>query len=408
MKILFVNFVGRSGSTGKLVGSIANYLEKKHHNSLTLYGRNPYVNEKGCLKFCTEFEAKIQSFFLRYGITLEYGGNYFATYNLLRKISKYAPDVVHIHCLNGSCVNIFLLLSFLGRHNIKTIVTNHAEFYYTGVCPHAYECLEFTKIPGCVNCPRPQKATRARYFPRPSCSWDKMYKAFNSFNYDNLVVTCVSPWVLSRAKLSPIVNKYRLVLVENGINCNVFHYRPDSRVFKKLDFSHKKMILHVSAGFYPNDESNNKGGYYVCKLAQKMPDIQFVVVASNMDYDSLPENVYVWGTTKSQEELAELYSIADLTIVTSRRETFSMVCAESLCCGTPVVGFKAGGPESIGLPKYTEFVEFGNVEGLMESSVNMLSQFVDKVSLSLLATKHYSDEVMCSKFYHLYEELLLS
>jgi glycosyltransferase involved in cell wall biosynthesis len=35
-----------------------------------------------------------------------------------------------------------------------------------------------------------------------------------------------------------------------------------------------------------------------------------------------------------------------------------MIVAESLCCGTPVVGFKAGGPESIAIDDYCVFVQF--------------------------------------------------
>ena len=41
--------------------------------------------------------------------------------------------------------------------------------------------------------------------------------------------------------------------------------------------------------------------------------------------------------------LAEYYSLVDVTVITSFHETFSMVVAESLSCGTPIVGFKAGG-----------------------------------------------------------------
>ena len=53
---------------------------------------------------------------------------------------------------------------------------------------------------------------------------------------------------------------------------------------------------------------------------------------------------------EDQSELAAFYSLADVTLLTSEKETFSMVCAESLCCGTPVVGFQAGAPEGISLP----------------------------------------------------------
>lgn len=62
--------------------------------------------------------------------------------------------------------------------------------------------------------------------------------------------------------------------------------------------------------------------------------------------------------------LAAWYSAADAALLTSHRETFSLVTAESLCCGTPVVGFRAGGPESIAPPSCCKFVEYGDLDAL--------------------------------------------
>ncbi|MDQ6661189.1 MAG: glycosyltransferase [Chloroflexota bacterium] len=46
---------------------------------------------------------------------------------------------------------------------------------------------------------------------------------------------------------------------------------------------------------------------------------------------------------KPQEELPELYSAADVTVVPSYHESFGLVAVESLACGTPVVATRAGG-----------------------------------------------------------------
>ena len=44
-----------------------------------------------------------------------------------------------------------------------------------------------------------------------------------------------------------------------------------------------------------------------------------------------------------QETVANLYSVADITIVPSRVEPFGLVAIESLACGTPVIASRAGG-----------------------------------------------------------------
>jgi len=98
--------------------------------------------------------------------------------------------------------------------------------------------------------------------------------------------------------------------------------------------------------------------------------------------------------------------MADLTILTSKRETFSMVVAESLCCGTPVVGFQAGGPESIALPEYSEFVEQGNVEALKKAVLHVLSQKIERDDIAKTAENVYSGERMVREYMRIYEELI--
>lgn len=62
--------------------------------------------------------------------------------------------------------------------------------------------------------------------------------------------------------------------------------------------------------------------------------------------------------------LTKFYSMADVFVLFSKRETYSMTCAEALCCGTPVVGFKCGAPETVFKEPYSKFVEYGDVDGV--------------------------------------------
>ena len=119
----------------------------------------------------------------------------------------------------------------------------------------------------------------------------------------------------------------------------------------------------------------------------------------------MPGNMVLLGRVSDQHMLAEFYSMADVTVITSKRETFSMICAESLCCGTPVVGFKAGGPESICIDEYCEFVEYGNIEVLEKAVTNALSK--DKFdNISEVAVDKYKKENMFDSYTALYNRLL--
>lgn len=54
------------------------------------------------------------------------------------------------------------------------------------------------------------------------------------------------------------------------------------------------------------------------------------------------KNVYFLGHV-TQEDLVDLYNIADVSTVPSRTEPFGLVAIEALACGTPVVGTNQGG-----------------------------------------------------------------
>ena len=121
----------------------------------------------------------------------------------------------------------------------------------------------------------------------------------------------------------------------------------------------------------------------------------------------MSENVILLGQVTDQVMLAHYYSMADVTVITSKKETFSMVVAESLCCGTPVVGFKAGAPEQIAIAAYSDFVEYGDMSKLMESVSKKITLFeAQSESVFKAAYSRYDSKVMFEKYMKLYESIL--
>ena len=88
----------------------------------------------------------------------------------------------------------------------------------------------------------------------------------------------------------------------------------------------------------------------------------------------------------------------------SRAETFSMVCAESLCCGTPVIGFKAGAPEQIALKEYSRFFEYGDLSAV-ENGLRQESPY-SKAEIAKKAKERYAQSGMVSQYIALYQTLL--
>jgi len=86
--------------------------------------------------------------------------------------------------------------------------------------------------------------------------------------------------------------------------------------------------------------------------------------------------------------LARYYSMADVTVLTSKKETYSMVTVESLCCGTPVIGFKAGGPEQIAILEYCRFCEHGDIQTVVCKMRSFQEQPLDVVLSDIMSERY--------------------
>ncbi|MHB8126275.1 MAG: glycosyltransferase [Desulfitobacteriaceae bacterium] len=401
MKVLQVNCVYKRGSTGKIVDDIHIVLKERGYKSIICYGRGQKEKELGVYKTSSEITAKFNNLWSRI-IGLQYNGSFFATNKLIRIIKAENPDIVHLHCINGYFVNIYKLVEFLKKSGINTVLTLHAEFMYTGGCGYSILCDKWKSHNACGNCPQLRFATKSLFFDRTHTAWEMMRKAFEGFK-ENLIVTSVSPWLMERAKQSPILSDKRHYVVLNGIDTSkVFHPCDYEFLKKRHNLTDEKIILHVTASF----TNELKGGKYIRELAERLKGENFkIVVVGNTNRSFiLPPNIIEVGRTHDQKELAAYYSMADLTVLTSLRETFSMICAETLACGTPVVGFKAGAPEQISLSDYSEFTEHGNLDELEQIVTRWLNKKreVEK-QLVLEASELYSKEYMVDNYVKLYE-----
>lgn len=398
MRILQINTVYKVGSTGKIVYEIHNQLQKSGHESYVIYGRGSLPTESNIYKTSPDWDGKLQAIYSRFSGNF-YGGAFYSTFNLKKKIKKISPDIVHVHLLNGNFVNNFCLLNFLAENNYKTIITLHAEVMYTGLCEHALDCEKWKS--GCGKCPQNFTKYHSWFFDRTSFEWQKKSKAYAKFN--NLTLVSVSAWLQERAKQSPMFQNRNFIVIGNGIDTDIFKPIESNNLKTRLKISESKVILHVTPSF----KSAIKGGEYVIQIARRLLNENVKILIVGFDgYDGLlPSNVITINHTKSQQELAEYYSMADITLLTSKKETFSLVSAESLSCGTPVVGFKAGGPEQISIPEFSEFVENGDIESLEKVVQKWLNMKKDPKKITEVIDNKYSKVKMCSEYIHLYENM---
>jgi len=401
MRVLTINWTNRKDtSTGGIIASISEHLmetggfEFLHCFEVGVQrNKNDYLISPSVVQ---KVEYKMAFYTGKW-----YGNGSFYTKRLCRRIKKYKPEIVHIHCPNSKSVNLYLLLDFLKREKYPVIITNHAEFFYTGNCSYAENCKGY--LTGCDECIDYKEKTQTFLFNRTAWQWKKMMESFKGF--DSLYLVAVSPWQENRIKTSTILSGYSVRTIINGIDVSIFRKKGIDTVDALKRKYVGKTVLTVTSLF--SDKKNDlKGGHWIIHLAKEIPLVNFVVVGNiAKEMPELPHNIYYEGYISDSSRLADYYSFADILLMVSKRETFGMTVAESLCCGTPVVGFKNGGSETVTIPEYSEFIDYGDVEGLKELIIKWTECDVDREKISESARMRFSRQNMANEYMKLYEEI---
>ena len=141
------------------------------------------------------------------------------------------------------------------------------------------------------------------------------------------------------------MSEYPVTVIYNGINTEIFSPGyPDIRNKYGIEMS-KFIILGVSFSW-----GYRKGLDVFLKLASLLPnEFQIILVGISEEQKSdLPGNMITIPKTNNLEELAAIYSSADVFLNPTREDNFPTVNLEALACGVPVLTFDTGGsPEAI-------------------------------------------------------------
>lgn len=389
--VLMINNVYGTGSTGKIVQDLHREYLSKGINSFVIYGRNSSFENTDKNILCIESLIEVRiSQMLNKILKTQTKGFLFMTYEIIFEIKRLNPKIVHIHSLNDNFVNYKILLSFLAKNNIKTVYTNHSEYMYLGNCGgHAFDCNKFIDE-NCQNCPLCENKKTSNIAKNV---FNEKMTLFTNFGFNNLCITSVSPWLNERSKASSIFKNFRNFTVLNCTNIKYEDYECN-----KLK---KPLVLNVT----PSVNNLLKGFDYFKKLAELNNNFDFIVLSYDEYKKELPNNIKIINGVNNKELLSKYYHDADVVVITSKKETFSMPVVEALCCGTPVVGFKAGGPESICLTDYCSFVEYGNLNELNNKLNEFILNSFNRKEIIQKATNKYSVKNVSEAYISIYKEL---
>ena len=383
MRIFFINAVCGTGSTGRIVADLAEFLRNQGHTVGAAYGvgQGP------------EWAVKINDkmgYYLHNGLSrlTDHAGLYSRrqTRFLIEKLREFGPDVVHIHTLHGYYVNYQLLCRYLSEEKVPVVMTLHDCWAFTGHCTH------FSRVgcqgwkTGCRKCPQLREYPVCWGFGDSAGNFRRKKEAFCSL--ENLTIVTPSRWLESLARQSFLKNA-NFQVVPNGIDNGP--YRP--LMVPKGIFS-GPMVLGVAAFWSPG-----KGLSDFCRLAKLLPEYQIVLIGlTPTQRKKLPPEILGLGPIHDPEELAKWYSAAEVFVNPTYEDTFPTVNLEAQACGTPVVTYDAcGSPETL-VPGTGRVVPVGDVEALARAiREGVAAPRGDEAQLDRAAA--------CRSYYQLYTQL---
>lgn len=343
MKVLFINSVAGIGSTGRIAADQCRELMAQGHECALAYGRDK-ANCDDISTICIGTPMDFQLHGVMSRLLDNHGfASGCATRKFLNWASEYDPDVLWLHNIHGYYLNIDLLFQWIkSRPQMKVKWTLHDCWSFTGHCAYFDFAGCDRWMTGCYDCPQKKAYPASMLLDNSKRNFTKKQALFTGVK--DLTLITPSKWLADLVKKS-FLKEYPVEVVYNTINTDIF--KPTESNFRGDNgLENKKIILSVASIW-----ENRKGLQDILALASMADENWHIVLVGTIpNYRDLeiPENVLVIPRTNSPQELAAIYTAADVLVNPTYEDNYPTVNLEALACGTPVITYCTGGsPESL-------------------------------------------------------------
>lgn len=401
--VLQIN-TGTTGSTGRIAEHINNVAAANGWTTYFAYGRSV----GSCRSTLIRIGNKISNAFALFEARLldnDGLSTRIATRQLINKIKKIKPDIIHIHNLHGYYINYKILFNYLNSTNIPIVWTLHDCWPFTGHCAHfvTVNCNRWKT--GCNHCPNKKRYPASWGIDNSVHNYTLKKELFASSK--NLHVITVSRW-LERLTKQSFLKGCDIRVIHNGINLKVFapQLRPKILKIKNIDISNKFIILGVATSW-----SKGKGFDDYLRLSYKLDDkyVLLLVGLTEEHMKKLPPNIIGLEKTESQEELARLYSVADVVTSLSYAESMGLTPVEGMACGTPCIVYDNTAQPELVSNNSGIVVPTGNIDKVYQAILEISNNSIIEISSDACIENVHLHFDMCKQnnmYLNLYRELL--
>jgi glycosyltransferase involved in cell wall biosynthesis len=261
-------------------------------------------------------------------------------YDLSHHEKIQSADILHLHWVSQLLSPPGIArLQDLGKPPI--VWTLHDQRPFTGGCHFSAGCQRYET--DCKACPQ----LRRTDFGLTEASLDESRECIGR----NVVVACPSRWMSDCAQRSSLFKGTRIVVIPGGVDTNVFKPRR-AQARKELGLDPTSVYLLAGADY---GEEQRKGFHLLreavrLNLAQPgfrdavaAKRIRFLVFGHASPWAGIDLPTLALGRLDSEPALAKVYAASDAFLLPSLEDNLPNTMLESVCSGTPVIGFAIGG-----------------------------------------------------------------
>lgn len=331
-----------NGSTGGIMMKEHRELLAAGGESYAFWGRGRAGEGDREMRFATDAEVRRDALQTRLDGRAGFHSKV-ATRRLLERLDEIKPDVVHLHNLHGYYVNVEMLFEWLAARECKVEWTLHDCWAFTGHCAYfTYaKCAQWKTHCAYSEERCPQLGAYPKTYSKTSCAWnfDQKRRLFNLVPAGRMKLITPSQW-LSDLVAESFLSEYPVEVRRNTIDTSVFKPTP-SDFRERYGIGDRFMVLGVASPW-----TKRKGLTDFVRLVKELDSEKYAIVLvglSEKQVKEMPAVIVGLARTDSREELAGIYSAADVFFNPTVEDNYPTVNLEAEACGTPVVTYDAGG-----------------------------------------------------------------
>jgi len=318
-------------------------------------------------------------------------------------IPALSPNsIINLHWIAGF-LNYASILNISRR--VPIVWTLHDMNPFTGGCHYSAGCQAY--MSGCGSCP--QLGSTAEH-DLSRAIFQRKYRAVSRIHSQQIHIVSPSRWLAQEAHKSVLFRELEISVIPYALDVETFQPRDKIAARVALGLApDARIILFVAA-----DVNNKRKGLDLLLSAIKSLDdskaVQLLTVGGGNCVLPIELTHCHIGEVNSDRILSAIYSAADVFVIPSRGDIFGRTALEAVACGTPVVGFRAGGMPDVVRPRITGLLaEPEDVRDLRDAIATLLGDSNLRRELSVscrqIATKEYGLEVQASRYIELYKSM---